>query len=123
MGNRTWTPSASRTQRSMVSEGLRSETRANSQAVRPDGQVPVVASATHRDRMVRPAVREANQRGHLVLVCSLPPPIHSPTMDLVKRALGIIPLLILISFLAFLLMRAAPGGPFDKERKAASPDI
>jgi len=34
-----------------------------------------------------------------------------------------VPLLILISFLAFALVHAAPGGPFDKERKPASPEI
>jgi oligopeptide transport system permease protein len=28
-----------------------------------------------------------------------------------------------ISFLAFVLVRAAPGGPFDRERKPASPEI
>ena len=37
--------------------------------------------------------------------------------------LFLIPLLILISFLSFLLMHAAPGGPFDAERKPASPEI
>jgi oligopeptide transport system permease protein len=30
---------------------------------------------------------------------------------------------LLISLLAFLLVRAAPGGPFDRERKPASPEI
>jgi len=33
------------------------------------------------------------------------------------------PLLLLISFLAFMLVRVAPGGPFDKERTPASPDV
>lgn len=33
------------------------------------------------------------------------------------------PLLLAISFLAFVLVRWAPGGPFDKERKPASPEI
>lgn len=33
------------------------------------------------------------------------------------------PLLLCISFLAFGLIRLAPGGPFDKERKPASPEI
>jgi oligopeptide transport system permease protein len=41
----------------------------------------------------------------------------------VKRIVGMIPLLIVISFLAFLLVRIAPGGPFDKERAPASPEI
>jgi oligopeptide transport system permease protein len=40
-----------------------------------------------------------------------------------KRLLGQIPLLLVISFLAFLLVHLAPGGPFDKERKPASPEI
>jgi oligopeptide transport system permease protein len=34
-----------------------------------------------------------------------------------------VPLLIIISLLAFLLVRVAPGGPFDKERAPASPEI
>ena len=34
-----------------------------------------------------------------------------------------IPLLVIISFLAFMLVRVAPGGPFDKERAPASPEI
>ena len=33
------------------------------------------------------------------------------------------PLLLVISFMAFALVRVAPGGPFDKERKPASPEI
>jgi oligopeptide transport system permease protein len=33
------------------------------------------------------------------------------------------PLLLVISMLSFFLMHAAPGGPFDKERKPASPEI
>src|SRR5256714_9871293 len=40
-----------------------------------------------------------------------------------KRLLFLVPLLIFISFLAFVLMHAAPGGPFDKDRKPASPEI
>jgi oligopeptide transport system permease protein len=44
-------------------------------------------------------------------------------MYFLKRLLGIVPLLIVISFLAFLLVRVAPGGPFDKERAPASPEI
>ena len=40
-----------------------------------------------------------------------------------KRLLFIVPLLMLISFLAFVLMHLAPGGPFDRERKPASPEI
>jgi oligopeptide transport system permease protein len=34
-----------------------------------------------------------------------------------------VPLLLVISLLAFVLVRAAPGGPFDRERKPASPEI
>src|SRR5205814_6214618 len=30
---------------------------------------------------------------------------------------------LIISFLAFVLVRVAPGGPFDRERKPASPEI
>jgi oligopeptide transport system permease protein len=44
-------------------------------------------------------------------------------MYFLKRLLMIVPLLLVISFLAFVLVRVAPGGPFDKERKPASPDI
>lgn len=40
-----------------------------------------------------------------------------------KRLLFLVPLLLIISFLAFLLMHAAPGGPFDRERAPASPEI
>jgi oligopeptide transport system permease protein len=34
-----------------------------------------------------------------------------------------IPLLLLISFLGFSLIKLAPGGPFDRERKPASPEV
>jgi oligopeptide transport system permease protein len=44
-------------------------------------------------------------------------------MYFIKRIMGMIPLLLIISFLAFSLIRMAPGGPFDKERKPASPEI
>jgi oligopeptide transport system permease protein len=44
-------------------------------------------------------------------------------MYFVKRTLFLIPLLLVISFLAFALVRAVPGGPFDRERKPASPEI
>ena len=40
-----------------------------------------------------------------------------------KRLVGLLPLLLLISFLAFVLVHMAPGGPFDKERAPASPEI
>jgi len=44
-------------------------------------------------------------------------------MYFLKRILFMAPLLLLISFLAFILMRVVPGGPFDRERKPASPEI
>lgn len=44
-------------------------------------------------------------------------------MDLIKRILFLPPLLLLITFLAFVLVRVAPGGPFDRERRPASPEI
>jgi oligopeptide transport system permease protein len=44
-------------------------------------------------------------------------------MYFIKRLLFTVPLLLVISFLAFVLVRVAPGGPFDKERKPASPEI
>ena len=40
-----------------------------------------------------------------------------------KRLGFMVPLMLLISFLAFELMHLAPGGPFDKERAPASPEI
>jgi oligopeptide transport system permease protein len=44
-------------------------------------------------------------------------------MYFIKRILFLAPLLVLISFLAFVLVHAMPGGPFDRERAPASPDI
>lgn len=44
-------------------------------------------------------------------------------MHLLRRILFLIPLLLLISGLAFLLLRLAPGGPFDRERAPASEEI
>ena len=44
-------------------------------------------------------------------------------MYFLKRTLFLIPLLLVISFLAFALVRAVPGGPFGRERKPASPEI
>ena len=40
-----------------------------------------------------------------------------------KRLLFVVPLLLVISALAFVLVRLAPGGPFDGERAPASPEI
>ena len=44
-------------------------------------------------------------------------------MYFVRRVLFLVPLLLIISLLAFTLVRIAPGGPFDKERAPASPEI
>ena len=44
-------------------------------------------------------------------------------MYYLKRLAGMVPLLIVISFLAFVLVRMAPGGPFDRERVPASPEV
>jgi len=44
-------------------------------------------------------------------------------MHFVKRVIFMAPLLLGISFLAFGLVRVAPGGPFDRDRKPASPEI
>ena len=44
-------------------------------------------------------------------------------MYFLRRLILALPLLLAISFLAFVLVRAAPGGPFDRERKPASPEI
>jgi oligopeptide transport system permease protein len=44
-------------------------------------------------------------------------------MYFLKRIAFTVPLLLVISLLAFLLMHVAPGGPFDRERAPASPEI
>jgi oligopeptide transport system permease protein len=44
-------------------------------------------------------------------------------MYFLRRLIFLIPTLLVISFLAFALVRIAPGSPFDKERKPASPEI
>jgi len=44
-------------------------------------------------------------------------------MYFIKRLIFAIPLLLVISALAFVLVRLAPGGPFDRERAPASPEI
>jgi oligopeptide transport system permease protein len=44
-------------------------------------------------------------------------------MYFARRILFAIPLLLIISALAFWLLHLAPGGPFDRERKPASPEI
>jgi oligopeptide transport system permease protein len=43
-------------------------------------------------------------------------------MYFVRRLLFLVPLLLVISILAFAFARLMPGGPFDKERAAASPE-
>jgi len=40
-----------------------------------------------------------------------------------RRLLAVPPLVLAVATLAFFLMRAAPGGPFDRERAPASPQI
>jgi oligopeptide transport system permease protein len=44
-------------------------------------------------------------------------------MYFLRRFIFAIPLLLLISALAFAMVRVAPGGPFDRERAPASPEI
>jgi oligopeptide transport system permease protein len=44
-------------------------------------------------------------------------------MYILRRLMTMLPMLVLISFLAFVLVRIAPGGPFDKERRPASPEV
>jgi len=44
-------------------------------------------------------------------------------MYFLRRILFAIPLLLVISALAFALVHLAPGGPFDRERQPASPEI
>ncbi len=44
-------------------------------------------------------------------------------MYFLRRIIFSIPLLLVISLLAFVLVHLAPGGPFDSERKPASPEI
>jgi len=44
-------------------------------------------------------------------------------MYFLKRLAALPGLLLVVSFSAFVLVRLAPGGPFDKERRPASPEI
>lgn len=44
-------------------------------------------------------------------------------MYFLKRLLALVPLLLVISFVAFVLVRLTPGSPFDRERKPASPEV
>jgi oligopeptide transport system permease protein len=44
-------------------------------------------------------------------------------MYFIRRLLFAVPLLLVISALAFALVHLAPGGPFDRERAPASPEI
>jgi oligopeptide transport system permease protein len=41
---------------------------------------------------------------------------------LAQRILHLVPMLLVVSFLAFTLVRLTPGGPFDRERSFASPE-
>jgi oligopeptide transport system permease protein len=44
-------------------------------------------------------------------------------MYFLRRLALLVPLLLVISFLAFVLVRLTPGSPFDRERRPASPEI
>jgi len=44
-------------------------------------------------------------------------------MYFVRRILFVFPLLLVISAIAFMLCKITPGGPFDRERRPASPEI
>lgn len=44
-------------------------------------------------------------------------------MYFLRRLFLLVPLLLIISFLSFVLVRVAPGGPFDRQRTPASPEI
>jgi oligopeptide transport system permease protein len=44
-------------------------------------------------------------------------------MYFIRRLIYAVPLLLVISALTFALVRIAPGGPFDRERRPASPEI
>lgn len=44
-------------------------------------------------------------------------------MFLLRRVVMLVPLMFVISLLAFLLVRVAPGGPFDRERSPASVQV
>jgi len=44
-------------------------------------------------------------------------------MYFLKRLVALVPLLLVISFLCFALLRLTPGSPFDRERMPASPEI
>src|SRR5438552_10827519 len=44
-------------------------------------------------------------------------------MYFARRLAMLVPLLLVISVLAFVLVRLTPGSPFDRERKPASPEI
>src|SRR6185503_224636 len=44
-------------------------------------------------------------------------------MYFLKRTLQMLPVLLIVSFIGFVLIHSMPGGPFDSERKPASEDI
>lgn len=49
--------------------------------------------------------------------------VKRSAMYFLKRVLFMVPLLLVISFLSFGLLKVAKGGPFDRERKPASAEI
>src|ERR1051325_1749506 len=57
------------------------------------------------------------------------PSLRPSTLDLrqhmyfLKRLLFLLPVLLVISVLGFVLLHVAPGGPFDRERAPATPEI
>ena len=44
-------------------------------------------------------------------------------MYFLRRTLQMLPVLLIVSFIGFVLIRSMPGGPFDSERKPASAEI
>jgi oligopeptide transport system permease protein len=44
-------------------------------------------------------------------------------MYFLRRTLQMLPVLLIVSFIGFMLIRAMPGSPFDSERKPATPEI
>ena len=50
-------------------------------------------------------------------------PRLSTNMYFLRRVLFAVPLMLVISAMAFLLVHLAPGGPFDNDRKPASPEV
>lgn len=59
----------------------------------------------------------------MILLPPVPLTTGNCPMYFLRRLVFLVPLLLLISFLCFVLVRLAPGGPFDRERAPASPEI